>query len=278
MIFLFIILQLPGFTQFHIPETDSISKDIPFKNEQKCTVELDISSFILKLKKIDTSNESFLLNTKIKYDSISVVPIMEYQRKERIGTFSIQEEKRKKGGIFGFKNVCNIALTSKIPLYLDLISGASNIDLSKLKIAKLNLKTTGKSILRFDSPNTVKCEELCISVQFGSFRGEHLGNANFDIFHFHGGIGLYTLDFRGEFNDSRRIEITMGGGSLKLILPKEVGIRLKPSGISFRNIERESLLPKDNNGWYESKNWNIAKNKLIIHIDSSFGVLKVGFL
>ena len=277
MIFLIIILQLPEFTQFHIPEIDSISKNIFFENEQKSIVELDISSFILKLKKIDTNNESFLLNTKLKYDSISVVPVMEYQRKERVGKFSIQEEKRKKGGMFGFKNICEIALISKIPLYLDLISGVSNIDLSGLKIAKLNLKTTGKSVLRFDSPNSVKCEVLCISVQIGSFRGEHLGNANFDIFHFQGGIGLYTLDFRGEFNGSRRIEITMGGGSLKLVLPKEVGIRLKPSGISFRNMERESLLSKDD-GWYESKNWNIAKNKLIIHIDSSFGVLRVDFL
>lgn len=278
MIFFLLFSQIPGFTQFRAPEIDSITKHISLANEQKLVVEADISSFRLELKRYGTVREPPLLNAKIKYDSVSVMPVLKYQIKDRVGELSIQEEKKEGSGIFGFKNTCELTLTPKIPLCLELSSGASNIDLSGLKVAKLNLETSGKSTLCFNSPNPVKCEELYISTQIGNFRGEYLGNANFDVFHFQGGIGLYTLDFRGEFSGSRRVEIAMGGGSLKLILPKEVGIRLKPTGIGFVGAGSKLSLVEVEEGWYESQNWDTTGNKLIIHIDSSFGILRVKIL
>ena len=283
MILFLLFSQFPGFSQFHTLEIDSIHKHIPFASfsEQKLLVEADIGSFKVKVGIVH--EPSLLVDTEIKYDSISVMPIVKYQTKKGIGEFSIQEEKRGKGsfGIFGFKNTCELTFTPKIPLYLDLSVGAGDIDLSGLKVVKLNLKTrqlTGKSVLCFGSANSVKCEDLRIIAGMGNFSGEYLGNGNFDVFYFQGGIGLYTLDFRGEFSGERRVEIAMGGGSLKLILPKEVGIRLKPTGISFRGAGRESALLEVGEEWYESRNWGTAENRLIIHIDSSIGILRVEIL
>lgn len=266
-----------GLFKFQVPEIDSISKSISFTTEKSLVVQIELSSFRIEVNRgWDTS---LLFSTKIKYDSLTVQPFIEYKVNKGIGELSIRQKKiESKVGAWSpspysdFENTCELMLTTEIPLELNLSYRTGKLDLSLLKIAKLIVKTGGSSTLQFDSPNPIKCEDLCVYATTGNFKGENLGNANFDVLYFRGGIGLWTLDFTGNFSGRKRAEITMGGGRLKLILPKDVGIRLKPQGVMLKSI---ATLVNVGDHWYESNNWRTADSNLIIHIDSSFGIMGV---
>ncbi|MCK4353098.1 hypothetical protein KAW65_06810 [candidate division WOR-3 bacterium] len=261
------------FLQFQPPQFDSLHKNIKFTNEKRLKVWVELENFKFKLKKGNT-----LIETRMKYNSKTLSPVFKYEKKGRVGEVIIKEKREKSKELFGSRNECDLELTSKIPLDLDLSFSSSfvNIDCSGLKIEGLQLSVpAGKTLLCFNSPNSVNCKDLNIFAGLSSFNGKYLGNACFEKFYFKGTAGFYTLDFRGEFTGKKRVEITMGVGKLKLILPKDTGIRLKLTGANLKFIRGLKL---DNEGWWLSSNLRTAKRELIIHIDTSFGILEVEIL
>lgn len=293
-VILFILLQLGWSLPLHTPEPDSIYKHIKLTNEKELHIEVELNSCEFEVSSLSEVKSDILVDMKMKYDSASLLGDVEYEKDKGIGRVIIKgEKKNEEGKLFGFKelkNKCSLSFTRKVPLYLDMKvdMGKSNIDLSGLKVAKLNLSTSGTTIICFNLPNPIICKDMYISASMSKFKGEFLGNAMFDVFHFRGGVGSYTLDLRSEFKDSsagvyppqratRRVEIMMSAGSLKLILPKEAGIRLKPTGISLKSVGNRYAcsLQKVDEGWYQSENWGVAESELIIHIDGSFGIVKI---
>ncbi|MDI6840628.1 MAG: toast rack family protein [bacterium] len=268
-IYVFLTLFTGLFGQYRIELTDSIYKHIKLTNENKLKLQVELSNFKFELKKGEE-----LVDAKIKYNSASLSPIFKYEREGRVGKFYIKEENEENRQAFGSINKCVVMVTPKVTLDLDLTLGSSslNLDLSDLRVNRLYLSTIGKTTLYFGSPNSVECDDLHISTRISTFTGKYLGNANFKTFYFNGRVGLYTLDFRGKFMDKKRVEITMGTGSLRLILPKDADIRLKLTGVNLKFING---LIKDKNGWWTSPNIGTTKKELIIHVDGGFGVLRV---
>lgn len=257
------------FPQFNPPEYDSVYKIVKFSNEKKLDVEIELANFNLEIKKGDKLAEAF-----IKYDANTVSPIFEYTKQGRTGKITFTEEIEGERSFFSAPNKCLLKLSPKIPLNLSLYLGTSapNIDLSGLKVEKLDLSVTGKSKVRFGEPNPVTCQKLRINTQAGIFRGEYLGNARFERFYFTGGVGFYTLDFRGEFSGKHWVEIAMGVGYLKLILPQDTGIRLKTTGSGPKFIEG---LDETESGWWLSPNLDKAQKELVVHVDGSFTIVTV---
>jgi hypothetical protein len=254
------------------------SKYIKPTNEKTICAKIELSSIKLILKKAET--DTYLINTKLNYDSTNTSVSIDYKVEEKTGKFEIKEDNKQSnlptGGDGGdilevlnkLKNICTVMVSHKIPLELNLNVKSADVNLTGLKVSGFNFSTNGVSTLLIDSPNTVPCQNFYINSQFGSFKGTNLGNANFENFYFSGGIGVYTLDFNGNFEGSKRIEITIGTGQLNLILPDSVSIKLKSTGVHLKNIKK---LAKDENGWYCSTIKN-NKRELIIHIDGSMGV------
>lgn len=271
-VYVFLVLFTGFFGQFGTQPNDSIYKHIKLTNESKLKLQVELNNLKFELKKGNA-----LIDAKIRYNSASSAPVFKYEKDERIGKVYIEEESEQTSGSI---NKCALMLSQKIPLDLDLSLGSSSsdIDLSDLKVERLNLSTTGKTTLNFGSPNPIECDALYISTQMSIFTGKYLGNANFKTFYFNGGVGLYTLNFRGKFMDRKRVEIGMGVGSLSLILPSDAGIRLKPTGSSMKFING---LVKDKDGWWISppqdstKNIGTTQKELVIHVDGGFGVLRV---
>ena len=284
-VILFILLQLST------AEPCSINKNIKLTNETQLQIEIALKGFECKIQPLPNLSTNILGDIRIEYDSSSLACSLDYQKANRIGQLSIiggQEEVQpqpRQGGeaekslqmINGLKNNCIMSFTPSLPIYLDmeLGMGNSNIDLSGLKIAKLKLSVSGNTTLSFNSPNPIRCQEMYISAGISKFNSQLLGNAGFEVLYFNGRVGSYTIDLRGNFTGTKRVEITSGPGNIRLILPKKTGIRLKPTGFSIKSIPE---LKKDAEGWYQSDNWAIVDNKLIIHIDGSIGRLKVEFL
>ncbi|MDD5530840.1 MAG: hypothetical protein PHX21_12555 [bacterium] len=268
----------------------------PTKEKTICA-KIELSSIKLILKKAET--DTYIINTKLNYDSTNTPVAIDYKIESKTGQFNIKEDNKQSnlptgedGGdiletLNKLKNICTVMLSPKIPLELNLNVKSADmghpatavINLTGLKVSGFNFSTNGISTVCIDSPNTVSCKDFCINSQFGSFKGTNLGNANFENCYFSGGVGLYTLDFNGSFEGSKRIEIAIGTGQLNLILPDSVSIKLKSKGVHLKNIKK---LAKDENGWYCSTIKNSKKEhpatavkELIIHIDGSMGIATI---
>ncbi|MFA5032018.1 MAG: hypothetical protein WC614_03260 [bacterium] len=255
-----------------------MSKCTKLTREKTICAKIELSSIKLILKKAET--DTYIVNTKLNYDSTNTSVGIDYKVEEKIGKFEIKEDNKQSnlptGGDAGdilealnkLKNTCKVMVTHKIPLELNLNVKSADVNLTGLKVSGFNFSTNGVSTLSIDSLNTMLCKDFYVNSQFGSFKGTNLSNANFENFYFSGGIGIYTLDFNGKFEGSKRIEITLGTGQLTLIMPDSVSIKLKSTGVHLKNIKK---LAKDENGWYCSTIKN-NKKELIIHIDGSMGV------
>lgn len=272
---------------FYLQVVDSIYKHIKLSNEKEVDIEVKLNFFKFNLK----PSSAVLADIKMNYDSNSFVGVVEYENNSAkcecapgtkvIGNLVIKGDKKEEDEQLrwaGLKlsptNSCSLLVTNLLPLYLDMELRLCNsvIDLSGLKLAQLNLSTSGNTTVQFNSPNPIMCKTMSILATMSKFKGEFLGNAGFDVLYFHNRVSSAILDFRGEFKGRRRVEIQMGAGSLKLILPKDAGIRLKSTGISVQSI---SGLTRDENAWYQSHNWGTTDKELIIHIDGSLGLLRV---
>lgn len=256
----------------------SISKSIKPTKEKAIYIKTEVSSIKFNLQKAET--DSYAVKANLNYDSTTISANFEYNVEKDTGKFELIEENTGQSDMLNptrqneleilskLQNNCDLKINNKFPLDLNLTAGSVNIDLTGLKVSNFFLSTNGSSVVKMNSLNPIHCKNFNILSQFSSFSGMKLGNANFNTFYFQGGVGVYTLDFNGDFTGTKRIEIILGTGRLELTLPDDASIKLKASGVHLRNIKR---LAKDKNCWYCS---NIQSNKeLIIHIDGSLGVV-----
>jgi len=147
------------------------------------------------------------------------------------------------------------------------------LDLGGLPITNLTVETGASDTeLSFEQANPVAMGALVLHVGAASFRAWQLGNANFESFRFEGGVGEVTLDFSGEWKRSATGGIKVGVGTIKLRVPRELGVRIQRR--SFLTAFRAPGFVKQD-GEYRSANWDEAEVRLDLELDAAFGAVSV---
>jgi hypothetical protein len=172
-----------------------------------------------------------------------------------------------------------VGLVEGIPLSIDaeLGAGKSDFDLSGLMVNDLTISTgASSSRLSFDELNTGEIKTLRIESGVSKFVADNLNNANFRRMEFDGGVGSYILDFGGELKRDVKVDINVGLGSLNIIVPKKVGLRIKyeDSWLSNLSLDDEEFIRK-RKGIYESQNYAEAEGKMDVYIESGLGSVKI---
>jgi len=172
-----------------------------------------------------------------------------------------------------------VQLVEGIPLSIDaeLGAGKSNFDFSGLTINELSISTgASSSQLRFDERNSGEIKTFRIESGVSKFVADNLNNANFQTLEFEGGVGSYVLDFGGELKKEVKVDINVGLGAITLLIPKNVGVKIKYEDSWFSNLslDDEEFIRKKK-GIYESTNYVTAEGKMNILIESGLGSVKV---
>ncbi|MFZ4620364.1 MAG: LiaF domain-containing protein [Bacteroidota bacterium] len=172
-----------------------------------------------------------------------------------------------------------IELAEGLPLSIDadLGAGKSDFDLSGLTINDLSISTgASSSRLSFDEKNTGEIKTLRIESGVSKFVANNLNNANFNKLEFDGGVGSYILDFGGELKRNVKVDINVGLGSLNVIVPKNIGLRIKyeDSWLSNFSLDDEEFIRK-RKGIYESQNYAEAEGKMDVYIESGLGSVRI---
>lgn len=212
---------------------------------------------------------------------------MRYQIRNRTGYLDLDlgqgeggDDRRKSGfnlhGLSG--GTWRIKFTDAVPISLDLELGVGkgDFDLTGLRVKDLNLSTGASDvILAFNEQNPVKIENMNIESGVSKFIARNLGNANFKHLKFQGGVGTYTLDFDGSLGNEVDVDLELGMGLMKLVIPQAVGAKIyyEKSWISRLDCDQGFQSTGDNQ--YISSNYYVEPGRMNITIDSGMGSIKV---
>jgi len=125
------------------------------------------------------------------------------------------------------------------PMNLSIEAGAydGTFEFGGLALTSLTIKDGAADVqLAFSEPNQTEMSVFKYSTGASDVRMEGLANANFSIFDFSSGAGVYTLDFSGELQRDASIKIVSGFSNLIIIVPEGVeAVVTVQSGISNIN-------------------------------------------
>lgn len=171
----------------------------------------------------------------------------------------------------------SLGLSREIPtrLSLDVIAAEARLELGGAALRELTYRTgASQSTISFDAPNPVRMERIDLAAGAAEFEAAGLGNARFDRLLFAGAVGDVRLDFGGRWDGSAEGEINVGLGALRLVFPRDLGVRIEKGGI-FSSFDDEGFENVD--GAYVTPNWASAAHRLTLSIRAGFGDIDVTF-
>jgi hypothetical protein len=126
------------------------------------------------------------------------------------------------------KNQWDLKLGS-MPLDLSINAGAysGRFELGGLTLTSLTVKDGAAQVeLSFSEPNLSEMSVLRYETGASNVTLSGLANANFSTLIFSGGAGDYRLDFSGELKRDGTVDISVGAGSVQLVIPKGVNAKV----------------------------------------------------
>lgn len=247
-------------------------KSIPLKAEKFLETKIDFGAGELNAHPNVSSGKLF--EGHLSYRPSHPEPEFHYSASGPNGYLTLETHSLKKFFSEGdSKNGWEISFSPKVTHSFDIDLGAckANLDFTALPVEDLKLDLgAGECRVRFDRPNPVEMGKLDISAGASELTVEGLGNARFKKLKFDGGMGSFKLDFSGRAQGDRQAKISVGMGSIEIIFPPDLGVRVyKESGLS--SVDFDPDLEKVGDDTYESSNYRSAKSRLIINLSVGLG-------
>jgi hypothetical protein len=229
--------------------------------------------------RVSPARGDLLYRMELRYDDAQVRPVTEYDRgagRLKLGVESREHRGRSHGHDDG--QHATIELTPRIPIALVLAFGAgeADVELGGLALEDVHLQTgASRTNVSFTAPNRVAARRVKVDAGAAELRVSGLGNTRSPRFEFSGGMGEATLDFGGTWTQSATAQIDMGVGSVRLRIPRSLGVRVVRD--SFLSSFDASGLVKRGNAWY-SRNYAQARYKLDLSIHAAVGSVEVDWI
>jgi hypothetical protein len=180
-------------------------------------------------------------------------------------------------------NNWDIAFSPDVELRCNMDIGAADcdIDLGGLSVTELALNVgAAEAHVDFSTPNGKQLSLFKIEAGACDLKVANIGNSRFDRLDFEGGVGSFTLDFSGAFDFCADAEISVGLGSVTIILPETIGVRLEADDSFLSSIDFPKRLMKPvhgREGVYETENYGTAKGQLTVKLDVGMGSADIKF-
>ena len=243
--------------------------------ERRLNVDVEYGAGRLR---VEPERGNLLYRMEMRYDPSATVPVTTYNRSTgrlRLGLDS--REGREREGRRG-EGRASIALSPAVPMALKLEFGAGEADvkLGGLAIESLDLSTgASETRVSFDQPNRTAARSVKMEAGAASLVVTNLANARAQRIEFEGGVGETTLDFGGTWTRDAQATVKIGIGSVKLRLPRNVGVRIEKD--SFLASFDSNGLVKRGDAWY-SRGYERATRKLDIQIDAALGSIHIDWI
>jgi hypothetical protein len=237
----------------------------------------DLDIKVLDMKKLDDEIDAPLLQADFIYNVDSLQPEIDYEVQDGQGKLEIRHKLETTSLdrlTTELRNEWKLALCNCVPLSLNMDVGATSgqFELGGLPIERLDL-TTGAADLKvsFDQPNPERLQSLHILSGAAKLELIKLGNANLDELTFDGGLGTYTFDLTGEWQQSAEVYVQAGASHFQLHVPKDIGVRICPGDTSRGHYDGL----EEKNGCYVNSLYGESDITLDVNLDLGLGRLDV---
>ena len=231
--------------------------------------------------RVGPADGGLLYDTHLKYDAARMRPERDWSVDGNSARFDLGFEGLDDDGNMDIEfegdehGFLELGLSQDVPTDLRIAVGAalSEVDLGGIPLTGLVYKTgASETEINFGTANQVGMEQLELAVGAAEFSASGLGNARFEELTFTGGVGDVTLDFTGDWSADASATIKMGLGSLTLVFPEDLGVRIHKSG--FLSALDAPGYTKVDDSW-QSPGWDSASHHLEIRLVSALGSIEV---
>lgn len=229
--------------------------------------------------RVSPARGDLLYRMELRYDDARFRPVSDYDR--AAGTLKLGVESREhRGRRHGREDDqhATVELTPRVPLDLSLAFGAgeADVELGGLALRDVHLQTgASRTNVSFATPNRVAARRVKVEAGAAEVRVSGLGNTRSPRFEFSGGVGETTLEFGGAWTQSATAQIDMGVGSVRLRLPRSLGVRIVRD--SFLSSFDAGGMVKRGNAWY-SRGYDQARYRLDVSIHAAVGSVEVDWI
>ena len=164
----------------------------------------------------------------------------------------------------------DLELTGSVPMNLDLEFGAvsAELELGSLSLTNLSVRTgASESVLEVSRPNPSTMERAEFHVGAADFTARHLGNLNAALIEVGAGVGDLTIDLTGEWRRDADVKVTMGLGSLQLVFPEGLGVKLERKTF-LTSVDTQGLVKRGDS--YYSLDWETAEHRVTVRVEAAF--------
>jgi len=231
--------------------------------------------------RITPAEGGLLYDTRLRYDAARMRPQREWSADGDAGRLKLGFEGLDKddgididldGDEHGF---LELGLGRDVATDLKLKVGAAlaEVELGGIPLTGLVYQTGASDTeVSFGSANPVVLRTLEMAVGAAEFTATGLGNARFENLEFKGGVGDVVLDFTGQWSADGAASIEMGLGSLTLIVPDGLGVRITKTGF-LAALDAPGFEKVD--GAWQSAGYDSATYKLDIRLRAALGSIEV---
>jgi N-terminal domain of toast_rack, DUF2154 len=246
----------------------------PVGNTKQLDVRLQYDVGALEIR---SGNGDDLFSLNLDYDANRTKPKFDFNESGDRATMRLTMD----GNHIGFNNSkrandLTLTFNDKVPLDLDLTAGVSDshLDMTDLDLKRFHLRGgVGKTEVSFDRPTETSMSSFEVECGVGNLIIRGLGNARAEQLKVTGGVGRTDLDFTGDLQNTQiDSEISVGVGQVRLVLPREVGVRIEADGSFLSNISAPGF-EKDGNTYTRRGSDN--STKIVIRVRSGVGGVTV---
>ena len=238
--------------------------------ESAVTVEVKYGAGDLRIR---SAASGTLYRMQLRYDEDAFQPVSEYRRgRLRVGVESTNRRipvgDRSDGAM-------QLELAHGVPMDLELDFGAvrADLDLGGLSLTDLQLRTgASETRLNVSTPNPSRLRRAQMEVGAADFTARQLGNLNTTDLDISAGVGKVRLELTGDWREDATVEVQMGLGSLELVVPEGLGVRLVRKTF-LTSLDSEGLVKRGDA--YYSTDWESAERKVTVDVNAAFGSIKV---
>jgi hypothetical protein len=168
-----------------------------------------------------------------------------------------------------------VEFPGSVDLSLDVSVGAADgtLELGGLRLSDLEVKIgASHTAIGFKKPNEGNCRSASVTTGAGELELTDAGNSGCRSWRLDGGVGAMTLDLGGSWPADARMTISTALGGVRLIAPKDLGLRVRVSGF-LAGFDASGFTKTK--GTYTSSNYAAAARHVDIEVSSAIGGVSV---
>ncbi|MBU8934720.1 MAG: hypothetical protein KOO62_12045 [candidate division Zixibacteria bacterium] len=247
--------------------------DVPPEGAKRVVVSVEFGAGEIWLTSGDIDN---VVEMEVTYDTRNIDFDHEYEVRNDVGDLILESNHRDNKNIDTEDHKWDMTISQNYPLRFDLDIGAceAEMDLGGLQLEEFSLEVGAASAeIDFSSPNPIRLEEIRIEAGAASLEMRQIGNANFETLDFSGGVGSFDLDLRGKYTGESKVTIEVGLGSMDIILPRGLPVRVITEGANWlSSIDfHHDRLDEVDDDVYESPDFEDAEIRLILDVEVGLG-------